>query len=210
MANIFLDLDGTLIDSTFRLYQLFIDIVSPAKISSFEYWQLKRSGRNNQWILSQCLGFSNSKIEEFISRWMAEIENPFYLKLDKKFEFADSALEVLSKRHTIFIVTARQDVVAAEKQIKQFGFTRYIQKSFITQQQITKSDLIKNSKIVLNTGDVFVGDTGVDIQSAQALGVTSVAVLSGSRNRASLEKYKPDFIYRDLNEFVLDFKINIH
>ena len=138
------------------------------------------------------------------------IENTFYLKLDKKFEFADSALEALSKQHTIFIVTARQDVLAAEKQIEQFGFTRYIQRSFITRQQITKSDLIQNSKIILNRGDVFVGDTGVDIQSAQALGVTSVAVLSGSRNRASLEKYKPDFIYRDLNEFVLDFKINIH
>lgn len=210
MANIFLDLDGTLIDSTARLYQLFIDIVSTAKISSCEYRQLKRSGQSNQLILSQCLGYSNSQIEEFISRWMAEIENAFYLKLDKKFEFADSALETLSKQHTIFIVTARQDVLAAEKQIEQFGFTRYIQRSFITRQQITKSDLIQNSKIILNRDDVFVGDTGVDIQSAQALGVTSVAVLSGSRNRASLEKYKPDFIYRDLNEFVLDFKINIH
>lgn len=44
----------------------------------------------------------------------------------------------------------------------------------------------------------MIGDTEADITAAQSYGVIAIAVLSGIRNQAQLEKYKPNQIVPDL------------
>ena len=48
----------------------------------------------------------------------------------------------------------------------------------------------------------MVGDTEADIITAKKHGVKVIGVLSGIRDRASLEVYQPDWIVKDLSEAV--------
>jgi phosphoglycolate phosphatase-like HAD superfamily hydrolase len=57
----------------------------------------------------------------------------------------------------------------------------------------------------------MVGDTEADIISAQSQGIPIIAVLSCLRDRAQLEKYKPDLILNNLAEsveFILSEKLS--
>ncbi|MGL4378177.1 MAG: HAD family hydrolase, partial [Microcoleaceae cyanobacterium] len=57
----------------------------------------------------------------------------------------------------------------------------------------------------------MVGDTEADIISAQSQGIPIIAVLSGIRDRAQLEKHKPDLILNNLAEsveFILSEKLS--
>jgi phosphoglycolate phosphatase-like HAD superfamily hydrolase len=57
----------------------------------------------------------------------------------------------------------------------------------------------------------MVGDTEADIISAQSQGIPIIAVLSGIRDRAQLEKYEPDLILNNLAEsveFILSEKLS--
>ena len=46
--------------------------------------------------------------------------------------------------------------------------------------------------------DLFVGDTGIDINTAKLINIKSIAVLSGFRNKSILEQYNPDYIENDI------------
>ncbi|MBW4488696.1 MAG: HAD hydrolase-like protein [Trichocoleus desertorum ATA4-8-CV12] len=48
----------------------------------------------------------------------------------------------------------------------------------------------------------MVGDTEADIVAAQTYGVKVMAVLSGIRDRAQLERYQPNLIVNNLSEAV--------
>ena len=65
--NLIFDLDGTLIDSRNRLYQLFQRLVPESTLSFEEYWKLKRNKISNKDILIHRFCFKDNKIEQFIS-----------------------------------------------------------------------------------------------------------------------------------------------
>jgi phosphoglycolate phosphatase-like HAD superfamily hydrolase len=48
----------------------------------------------------------------------------------------------------------------------------------------------------------MVGDTEADIRAAQSHNIPAIAVLSGIRDRQTLETYQPDFIVQNLLEAV--------
>ena len=49
----------------------------------------------------------------------------------------------------------------------------------------------------------FIGDTGVDVMAGKALGMHTIAVLSGFRERTILEGYAPDYIFNDISDIKL-------
>ena len=69
---IIFDLDGTLIDSSERMYRLFQDLVPESTFSKEEYWKLKRNKINHKVLLQ--MYFPDMDFEEFNKKWLSLIE----------------------------------------------------------------------------------------------------------------------------------------
>lgn len=196
--KIIFDLDGTLICSKRRLYELFCDLLESRELSYIEYWNLKFLGNSNQDILKNTFKYSSEQVDLFINHWMINIETNKYLEMDTLITGADDFLRNISQSNDLYICTARQSVAQVQEQMEKIGIIDFFEKIFVTEQIQSKKQLLIESGLVLSANDCFVGDTGHDIMTGKELGLTTYAVLSGFMSRAKLEFYSPDFIVDDL------------
>ncbi len=200
--KLFFDLDGTLLDSRERLYKLFQFLVPESTLGFDEYWELKRNKNNHRKILHNLFSYSEERTENFEKEWFAKIEQEEWLAFDKPFEGITDFLIAQKEIHQLYLVTARQFEEGVTFQLAACGWGGIFDKIFVTHQSEEKAGLIKGT-IVTKKEDWFIGDTGKDIEAGKILGIKTAGVLSGFRNRESLEKYKPTVI---LNS-VLDLPI---
>ena len=192
-TKLFFDLDGTLIDSTKRLYLLFQYLIPESYLSYEDYWKLKREMQTHSSILENRFSYLDEKIRAFEENWMTSIEKENWLKHDEPFPGVQQYLQSLSTNHTLYLITARQSTSAVVKQIDSFGWHSLFKEILVTNQTEEKSDIIL-SVTSPSSIDWIVGDTGKDIEAGKKLGMKTAAVLSGFRNRSVLEKYNPDII----------------
>ena len=196
--KIVFDLDGTLICSKKRLYELFCDLVETKELTFDSYWKLKFLGNTNQDILKNEFKYSEDEIELFVNNWMKNIERDKYLEMDTLINGAESFLCEISKSNKLYICTARQSLSQATKQLNKLGVLDFFQEVFVTEQKKTKKQLLIDSDLNFSIEDWFVGDTGHDIMTGKDLGMTTYAVLSGFMSKAKLQLYSPDFIVNDI------------
>jgi phosphoglycolate phosphatase len=198
-VKIFFDLDGTLIDSKKRLYELFQKLVSSSVFSYDEYWALKKNKINHKEILSSTFGYGEEEYAAFEKEWMEKIEMPEWLDLDIPFEGVSDYLNKLKEEHQLYVVTARQSEALALSQLSKFGWGNVFIKVFVTAQKKEKFDLIREA-VNPDSSDWLVGDTGKDIQTGKQLGVQTAAVLSGFLSKEKLEEYGPDIIVESITD----------
>lgn len=196
--KIIFDLDGTLICSKKRLYELFCDLTKSRKLSFSEYWGFKFRGYSNQDILKKEFDYSEEKIKKFITLWMNKIEDSYYLEMDTVIEGLLEFLEKISINNQLYICTARQSVVQVKVQLKNLTILEFFEEIFVTEQRFTKTELLLNSGIAFSKNDWFVGDTGHDIKTGQQLGMKTCAVLSGFMSETALLAYGPNKIFKNL------------
>jgi phosphoglycolate phosphatase len=202
--KIFFDLDGTLVNSKPRLYELFKHLVPTTNYTFDEYWELKKSKVNHSQILTDRLQFGIHDIKLFQARWMKLIEAEEWLIYDYPFAGVTNYLNSLNQKgHELYIVTARQSVSKANEQIEKFGWIDLLQDVLVTKQTTSKVELMK--PIISDSSKTWmIGDTGNDILSGKELNLNTVAVLTGFLSAEVLKTYKPDrIIERVIN---LDFK----
>lgn len=200
--KIIFDLDGTLICSKKRLYELFCDLTETRELSFDLYWDLKFLGYTNEDILRNQLKFTANEIELFVSSWMYNIESDEYLKMDTLIDGAENFLRKISESNKLYVCTARQSISQVTEQLTKLGILCFFQEIFVTEQKKTKKQLLLDSDLIFSIDDVFVGDTGHDIMTGKELGMTTFAVLSGFMSKEKLQFYSPDFIVNDIT--VLD------
>lgn len=188
--KIFFDLDGTLIDSSERLYKLFCDLIPECKFSKEEYWNLKRDKINHQMILEK--HFHDYDFEQFNTKWLKLIETEKYLNYDKLYSFTKPLLEQLSKQYPLYLLTARQSKENLIKELDKMGITEYFTEILVTENKKTKLDILL--KQILTREDILVGDTGKDIETAKEAGIISIAVTDGFMSSTSLKEYRPDIL----------------
>ena len=197
--NVFFDLDGTLIDSRPRLYYLFQYLVQNSTLSFDEYWDFKRNKINHYELLTTHFNHSEEQFKAFETIWMAEIELEKWLDMDTPFEGVEELLKDLSKKYTLHIVTARQNVNRTKEQLQKFSWHALIQNTLITEQSKTKIELIRNA-VTVSPDDWFVGDTGKDIETGKQLGIKTAAVHNGFLSKESLLPYKPDYMLNKVTD----------
>lgn len=198
--NIFFDLDGTLLDSRQRLYQLFQELVVDSKFSFDDYWELKRNKISHKQILLNQFKYTEKKYLEFEEEWMSKIELPEYLDKDIPFEGVTLFLENVKQNHCLYLVTARQSKILAENQIKKLGWENIFVEILVTLQKQEKHQLISDN-VIVNSEDWLIGDTGKDIQTGKLLGIKTAAVLSGFLNEKQLLYYEPNIILDYVTHF---------
>jgi phosphoglycolate phosphatase len=197
--NIFFDLDGTLLDSRDRLYQLFQTLVNESNFTFEQYWELKRNKVTHKQILTDTFFYSNGQIAEFEKKWMSNIELPQWLDLDKPIEGVTSYLKDLKIKQELYIITARQSENNVLEQISKYEWSDLFNRILVTKRRGEKYDLLKN-EVRTQKDDWIVGDTGNDIEVGKKLGINTAAVLSGFSNREQLIKYQPDIIIENITK----------
>jgi phosphoglycolate phosphatase len=191
--KIFFDLDGTLLDSKQRLYELF-QILVPQSIFTFEtYWDLKQDKVSHRELLTKYFGYTESEISKFTSEWMDLIESSEWLERDTLFCGVKPFLDKLKEKSELYVVTARQFEDRTINQIENLGLNNIFTDVLVTLQKNEKSDLIKKYTSV-TAKDWIVGDTGNDVLTGKELGLSTAAVLSGFLSKKHLLTYSPDII----------------
>lgn len=199
--NIFIDLDGTIVDSSDRHYQVYKKIVEKmggVPMPKDEYWELIRDKANKDVILEKS-NLASIGQSAYLAQFINEIETEENLGFEKFISpNALSVLEKLNKNHKITLITLRKNREGALNQIKLLEIDKYVDEVVICSADKAseiKPRLTKNLK-----DNIMVGDTEADIDAAKALGIKSVGLLSGFRNRRLMEQFKPDYICANIEE----------
>ncbi|WP_163833043.1 HAD family hydrolase [Spartinivicinus ruber] len=200
--NLFIDYDGTLIDSRRRQYELFVELIGKVEISLDQYWNDKRDGMKQSDMLKLYSSPSPEKIRHFSHAWMKLIEEPKRLKKDKLISGALDFLGKAKQHFKLHLVTGRQNRDFLIEQMHQLGIYNYFTSMLNTAQRMSKANLMcSNTCIGIN--DVFIGDSGEDILTGKELGIFTVAVASGASSVIRLKKYTPDLIVSSVEELDL-------
>ncbi len=202
--RVFFDLDGTLLDSSRRLYTLFMELAPESFFSYEEYWDIKRKKTNQQDLLKKYFNYTNDRVLSFKETWHKRVEDPTLLEMDTPFEGVPAFLERIFHKKKLYVVTARQHPERVETQLDKFGWKPYFVDILVTQQKQSKADLIREH-LSPESDDILVGDTGDDILCGKELGVRTVAVCSGNLNADSLKEYKPEQILDSVVQMEPDF-----
>jgi phosphoglycolate phosphatase len=196
--NIFVDFDGTLIDSTQRMYLLFKRLAPELSLSYVEYIKLKKSQICQRDILERHLNYSEKKISAFRKLWFRHIEDEDSLKIDRPLRGAAEFLNKISASYSVYLVTARQSKTKTVSQVNNLGLNRFFKDILVTRQRESKAQIILSETSVTDN-DIIIGDTGEDVIAGKQLSIRTAAVTTGTINAATLVKYNPDIITKSIN-----------
>ena len=195
IGTVLFDLDGTLVNPSKRLYQLFVELTG-CGLSYDEYWELKDQGLNQSKML-QYIHFENCSIEEFSRQWIMNVEREDLLKIDFLFNEVKSILSILKRIDIrLFVVTNRQSYDGLCDELEYLGIFEAFEAIVSTFQKCSKADAVRMANIDINDA-IFVGDSREDMQAAKDLGIRGVLVERKSDKDVNIEA---DYYIRDLND----------
>lgn len=204
ITNIFIDLDGPILDVSERYYQVYKYIVKKLNgnvISRDLYLELKRKKTDAKKILR--LSNIEGSVNRFELNWLDLIEKRSFLLYDKIWPSVKAVLSRIRAKHKIILVTLRRSLLNLNWQLRRLNLERCFDLVLCQKANngnwSVKYNLIKNSK-VSDIRSCIIGDTEVDILTGKKLGIETIAVLSGLRGRNFLNKYKPDYMIDTLHE----------
>ena len=213
IANIIVDLDGTLIENKNRHYQCYKDILTKLNqkpIDSNMYWQFVRNKVSKKAILR--MSDSTMLHDNFMIEWFKRIESEEYLLFDIVHERVIQTLSLWkSKGVKIILSTLRQNKRALNDQLKflnMFDFFDYICVSKNSNNFIRKANSVSNLKLdnLNRNNTVWIGDTEYDYLAAKHLKLKSCLVCNGIRTKKHNKKLGPDILLNTIAEFKISNK----
>lgn len=204
MTTLYLDLDGTLIDVSERYYRIYKETVLSIEgdpLEKSEYWRLRRQGVTESELLNQLRPFKESS--DLLALRAEKLEAAEYLKYDQLVPGASETLNFLKARAQLVLVTLRKAVTELRQQLQTLGLSSFFAQVLYPNQlvddyAVSKATLISENPWFKIEGSLIVGDSEADILAGRLLGIKSIAVLSGIREREILVRYEPDYIIDSL------------
>lgn len=219
--TIFIDLDGTILDVSERIYRVYRDILKKKNkkyISKKDYLRMKREKAPIEKILKKTSTEDISS--QFKKEWKKEIEKPYYLSLDRLSLRTKKVLYWLKKYHKLVLITFRCHPRRLFDQLKERKIWDFFDKILIIPAGSYHSKWKLKYKFIKKYGNydkksIIIGDTETDIFAGKKLGIKTVAVINGMRSKKFLQKYKPDILIENFSKFknaILRFEktIQIH
>ena len=183
-----LDLDGTLISCKEKHCALMKSLARAFGINFDidKYWEAKQNGKNNIAAL-EMQNIDKETAELLNTQWVAQIENIEWLYFDRVFDGVGQALDsLLEKKHTLHLVSARNNPQLGMLQLKQLNIHNYF--NTIDFIQISKGQNKKDTFKKLEL-DMYIGDTEYDYMSSVEANTECFLVESGMRNKQHLLKF---------------------
>lgn len=181
-VNIFIDLDGTILDISNKYNNLFSLLRNKYNLRNTDYWKLRSGGIGlSEALLS--LGISSDRVGEFRSEWALNVERNEMLEFDRIIDGVQEKLISLSSDKNIILCTARANAQNLNAQLKKIGIFEIFAEILIVRQGDSKSKSISNyyqSNLVNKSPeDWMIGDTLEDIQAGISAGLKTCGVLTG-------------------------------
>lgn len=194
VKQIFLDLDGPLLDGKerhYRCYKAILEQHGYTPIAIDEYWEKKRNLFNRRDLLD--LSGAGKIYDIFLDDWHSMIETPEMLVLDK---VQEGALECLqnwkAKGIALTLVTLRKNKSGLEAQLNITGLRSYLDAVFACDhaeggegKAAAVRSLCSDANSMCNS--LWVGDTEADWTAASLLGCAVILVSNGLRNEPYLK-----------------------
>lgn len=197
IKQIFLDLDGPLLDGKERHYFCYRTILEKfgfEPIGIDEYWENKRALINRRELLG--LSGAEELYDDFLALWLAMIETPEALVLDKTQDGVMACLRSWkSQGIEIILVTMRKNKQALDEQLTLTGLRQFLDVVLVCDHAdggAGKADKVRNmfQDDLFKENALWVGDTEADWEAAKSLGCAVVLLSNGLRN----EKYLKSLI----------------
>lgn len=206
ITDIFIDLDGPILEGRRRHYQCYRDILLNSGESLVlpldDYWALKRSRTD----ISEILAATDARIgrDDFHEQWLKKIEAPEYITLDQLKPGAKETLEKWARERRVHLATCRQFENVLLEQLEHLEILRLFSRVLCC--GISERSLVKYRRIraLEYSRAVFIGDTEMDMESAARLGLPALAITTGLRDRALLQADHYFEEIRDIPDSLLD------
>lgn len=212
------DFDGPVVDVSERYYRVYrfclekmqqeYPGLTPTVLSKSEFWALKRA-KVSETEIGRRSGLDPDQAQRFRQYRQETVHTFPYFQWDVLLPGVRQVLAELQRQGVpVYVMTMRRQRELTFA-LEQFGLEtlfppayRYcVADDFVKTQDHRDKPLLLAQALaqIAPTQPVWmVGDTEADIIAAQTQGIPVVAVLSGIRDRATLETYQPDFIAPDL------------
>jgi phosphoglycolate phosphatase len=177
-------------------YRSSLEAVGGRPLGAGAYWARKRRGAG--W--PEVLGGSQvaaGLAGPFLERFLAEIEAPWRLRLDRLFPGVRPTLETLRRRgDRLFLVSLRRSSREFLDQVRGLGiagaFEGVLSGQAHAEGRLAKLHLLR--QVELDGPAAVVGDTEADVLAARQLGLAAIAVSSGLRTAAYLKAAGADAV----------------
>lgn len=209
--TLFVDLDGPILNTADRNYDLYQSIVKDlggaTTYDRCDFWELKRSGLSSAEIVRRDSGANCIDAARFSELWLAQIEAPDWLSYDRLHTGVVDWLDRIASSFYLVLVTLRQSRSNLDQQLERLGLTGLFETVLCDSPVIgkgweTKRRLIANCGLQIK--GVMIGDSEIDIRAGKLLGLGTIAVSSGIRNREFLAAERPDLLVESLTELNAD------
>lgn len=203
---VILDLDGPILDGYLKHYQCYRDIVTMfgcSPLPQVQYWDLKRN-RVNRVVQLEMIN-AGHLYDQFFDEWLRRIEMREYLLLDKVQENAVATLSFL-KNQSIknVLITMRNNAENLDWQLKELGIRDFFDDIIAVRTERGVDSKLECAKSVLSkmlpSEALWVGDTEVDVITAQSLNVSVCAVDCGLRTGEYLSSLSPTYLASSIGE----------
>jgi phosphoglycolate phosphatase len=160
------------------------------------YWARKRRGVGWAALLAAS-GVAADRQGAFLERFVAEIEDPRRLRLDRLFPGAAETLQALRDRgDRLVLLSLRRSPAALLRQVDDLGIAAAFERVCSGQRHPeghrAKVHLVR--RVDPGPAAVLVGDTEADVLAARQLGLASVGVAGGLRTRGYLRRAGADVV----------------
>ncbi len=195
--HIFIDCDGTIVDYHDRFFIIYN--IACCKVG------MKPMGRM-EWLDCRKNGIPTYTLEEHkkLDPIFAELfESPEYLCFDRLIHNMDNVIKTLQNKYKIYIVSFRANEQNLINQLNEYGIVDFkpIIQGFSPGTIIDeKANMIR--RVVKNPRGFIIGDTPYEVTAGKKLGLKTIAVTWGDKDRQALEKYSPDFIVDNPEEIL--------
>lgn len=194
MKKAFLDLDGTLLDSSKRHQVVLQDVMTEngfADINISDYLDFKVNGQRTIDYLLTRLDLPKGKAYAIDKMWKDRIEEENYLRTDRWYDDVYEFLKKLKESGFFTVVlSARKNADYPIEMIRNSLLSSLIDDIVI----VSPMNAIHNKEQILRAqadkDSIFIGDTETDFESGKRAGVKTIILNSGFRNKSFWEKKK--------------------
>jgi phosphoglycolate phosphatase-like HAD superfamily hydrolase len=220
MLRIITDFDGPIMDVSERYYQVYLLCLNRTKkprqeiqiLGKAEFWAYKRSKTPEVTIGIQS-GLTAEQAAEFSQLRKELVHQLVYLKFDQIIPTAIEALTQIQQQGVDLVVMTMRRDRELEYAFSQAPLTPFFPSNrrynlgndyIKTKDEQDKPLLMLRAVQELPPADQtwMIGDTEADIAAAKSQNIPVIGVLSGIRDRFTLEKFQPDSIVANLQEAV--------
>lgn len=200
--NVFLDLDGTLINNSKRYFESYRKASNNQDLNFESFLISRKKYMNAKTMFTDTNQYTDQTLKDFEIVWGLNIEKEELLSFDTLFSGVPKWLHHLSKKTNIIYCTNRRSYQHLINQLEYLDIKKYASDILMSFQK-TKEETILKSNIIYSSGDWFIGDTPADISAGKSLGLKTCGVFSGLNSEQVLKSYNPDLLLSNVTEFII-------